>query len=167
MHKGIVVRAWVIWNFTIYIFNNIMHHVLLDNYLLGKEIIFSVALVCLFFSVWYQYYSKSYEEIAMKFYKGVRIAKRNKWLDFGSSLDHHANCPIGNPAITQQIMNRFWWNAQASSAMIQRTIDSTGVVWIIMLTFQIGNPCKMRVMSCFNQGVLHSPSALVLYVIIL
>ena len=25
--------------------------------------------------------------------------KRNKWLNYGGGPDHHADCPIGNPAI--------------------------------------------------------------------
>ena len=57
-----------------------------------KEIMFSVAFVCLF--VCYQHCSKSYERIAMKFYGGVRGGKRNKWLNLGGDLDHHADCPI-------------------------------------------------------------------------
>ena len=43
----------------------------------------------------------------MKFYGGVRGGKRNKRLDFGIDPDHHADCPIGNLAITQQIMSKF------------------------------------------------------------
>ena len=27
----------------------------------------------------------------MKFYRGVRDSKTEKWLDFGSDLDHHAD----------------------------------------------------------------------------
>ena len=49
-----------------------------------------------------------------------------KWLDkwFGSNLDHHhADCLIGSPAITQQIMSGFWWHFQDSSAMIQGKSD--------------------------------------------
>ena len=42
-----------------------------------------------------------------KFYGGVRGDKRNKQLNFGGDLDHHVDCPIRNPAITQQIMNGF------------------------------------------------------------
>ena len=37
----------------------------------------------------------------MKFYGGVQDGKRNKWLNFGGDMDHYADCPIGNPAITQ------------------------------------------------------------------
>ena len=54
----------------------------------------------------------------MKFSGGVQSDKRNKWLDFGGDPDHRADCPIGNPAITQQIMSGFWWNFQDSSAII-------------------------------------------------
>ena len=39
----------------------------------------------------------------MKFYGGVRGVKRNKWLDFGSDLDHHADFPIG-----QRLLNKLW-----------------------------------------------------------
>ena len=41
----------------------------------------------------------------MKFYGRVRCGKRSKGLDFGSNLDHHADCP--SSAITQQIMIKF------------------------------------------------------------
>ena len=59
----------------------------------------------------------------MKFYGGVRIGKRSKWLDFGSDLDHYADGPIRNPATTQQVISGFWWNFQESSAMKQGTIN--------------------------------------------
>ena len=49
--------------------------------------------------------------------------KRNKWLDFGSDHDHYADCRLGNPAITQQIMSQFWWHVQGSPAIMQGTID--------------------------------------------
>ena len=55
----------------------------------------------------------------MKFYGGVRGGKKNKWLYFGSNLDHHADCPMGNPTITQQIMSGFWWNFQDSSTGVR------------------------------------------------
>ena len=29
----------------------------------------------------------------MKLYSGVQGGKRNKWLNFGGTPDHHANCP--------------------------------------------------------------------------
>ena len=45
--------------------------------------------------------------------------------NFWCRLDHHADCPIGNLAITQQIMSGFWWNFQDNSAMIQETKQST------------------------------------------
>ena len=59
--------------------------------------------------------------MAMKLYGGFYDGKKNKLLDFGSDSDHHADCPIRYPAITQQILNGFWWNCQDSSAMIQGT----------------------------------------------
>ena len=40
--------------------------------------------------------------IAMKLYGWVWDGKRNMGLHFASDLDLHADCPIGNPAITQQ-----------------------------------------------------------------
>ena len=48
-------------------------------YFLGKEIMFSIVLVCLSvrLSVCRQYYSKICEQIAMKFYGGVQGGKRN------------------------------------------------------------------------------------------
>ena len=33
---------------------------------------------------------------------GVVVLKENKWLNFSSDADHHADCRTGNPAITQQ-----------------------------------------------------------------
>ena len=59
----------------------------------------------------------------MKFYAGVWGGKRNKWSDFSSDPDHHADSPIGNPAIIQQITSGFWLNFEDTSAMIQGTID--------------------------------------------
>ena len=48
---------------------------------------------------------------------GTRDGKRNKWLNSDDNLDHHTDCPIGNPAITHQSMSGFWSNVQDSSAM--------------------------------------------------
>ena len=59
----------------------------------------------------------------MTFYGGVQGGKKKKWLDFGSGQDHHADCPIGNLALTQQIMSGFLWYFLDSSTMIQGTID--------------------------------------------
>ena len=87
----------------------------------------------------------------MKLYGGVQGGKRNKWLDFGSDPDLHADCPVGNPAITQQIMNGFLWNFQDSSTMMPGTVDFFfQVIWIAMLTLQIGNLGNIGVMSCFD-----------------
>ena len=63
----------------------------------------------------------------MKFYAGVWGGKRNKWLNFCGNPDHHADCPIGNQAITQQIWADFDQNFQDSSAMIEGTIEF--LVW--------------------------------------
>ena len=43
----------------------------------------------------------------MKIYGVFLTDKRNKWLNFGGYLDHHADYFIGIPAITMQIMSRF------------------------------------------------------------
>ena len=40
------------------------------------------------------------------------------WIDFGSALDCHANWPIGNLAIAQQIKSGIFCNFQDSFAMI-------------------------------------------------
>ena len=69
---------------------------------------------------------------------GAPGGKRNKWLDVGSNLDHHAVCQIRNLAVTQQIMSGFWWNFQNSSAMIQETIDQISG----------GNPDKYQTKKC-------------------
>ena len=53
----------------------------------------------------------------MKFYEGVGGGTTNKWLNCGGSLDYYADCPIGNPAITQQNISGFWRNFQDISAM--------------------------------------------------
>ena len=54
----------------------------------------------------------------MEFYGGLQGGKKNKWSNFGGYPDHHADSPVGNSAITQQIMSGFWWKFQDSSAMI-------------------------------------------------
>ena len=54
----------------------------------------------------------------MELFGGVWGGKGNIWLNFGGDPDHHADYPIKNPAITQQIMGGLWWNFQDSSAMI-------------------------------------------------
>ena len=43
----------------------------------------------------------------MKFYGGVQGGDRNKRLDFGRNLDHHADYSIENLAITQHIVSGF------------------------------------------------------------
>ena len=49
--------------------------------------------------------------------------------------------------------------------LIQGEFDSIfGVIWITMLTLQIGNPVNMGVMSSFGRG-LHTLSALVDFMI--
>ena len=48
-----------------------------------------------------------FKRIVTKFYGGVQGGNRNKRLYIDGDPDHHADCPIGNLAITQQIMSRF------------------------------------------------------------
>ena len=60
---------------------------------------------CLF--VCYQQYSKSYEWIAVTYFGEVWGGKRNKCVNFGCDLDHHAGCLIGTLVMTQQIMSGF------------------------------------------------------------
>ena len=48
--------------------------------------------------------------IAMRFYRrvrGHRGGKRNVKLYFGGNPDHHTDCPISNPVITQKVMNGY------------------------------------------------------------
>ena len=79
----------------------------------AKKIMFSVALVVCCSSVFL-----SVSNITQKFLNSLQwnymerpgVAKKNKWLDFGSDLDHLADCPIGNPAITQWC--EFLWDFQ-------------------------------------------------------
>ena len=52
---------------------------------LAKEVMFLVALVCLF-AVCGQHYSKTYERIGMKFYEGVPDSTMKNWLNFGGDL---------------------------------------------------------------------------------
>ena len=95
--------------------------------------------VCLF--VCYQHYSKVMNGLRWNFVEDSAVLKKNKWLDFCSDSDHHTDCPIRHPASTQQIMSRFWWNFQDGPVMIRGITDWIfGVIWIIMLTLQIGNP---------------------------
>ena len=53
---------------------------------------FACLSVCLF--VCWQNFSKSYKQIAMKFYGRVQCGNRTKWLDFESDPDH-------NPALLE------------------------------------------------------------------
>ena len=118
---------------------------------LVKEVMFSVAFVCLSFCLLAKLLNisqKVLNGLRWNFMAGSGGGKRNKWLNFGDDSDHHADCPIRNPTITQQIMSRFWWNFQDSSAVIQETIYffvGGWVFWITMLTLQIGNPGNMVV----------------------
>ena len=80
----------------LYTFTSVLLFIHLFNSLFNcsmpKEVMFSVALVCLLPVCW-QHYSKSYEQLALKCYGGVQAwgGKRNKLLDFNSNLDHHAD----------------------------------------------------------------------------
>ena len=55
---------------------------------LAKEVMFLVALVCLFVCLFVceQHYSKSYERIGMKFYGRVLSSISKNWLNFGGDL---------------------------------------------------------------------------------
>ena len=87
----------------------------------------------------------------MKSYGEVQNGIRNKWLDFGTDLDHHADCPIGNLAITQQNMSGFWWNFQIALQWYKEQLI-TFLGWSgTMLTLQIGNLFNITVMSCLGQ----------------
>ena len=67
----------------------------------------------------------------MKFFERVQGDKRNKCWDFGCDPDHHADRPIINRAITQQILSGFWWNLQDSSVMIQEQLLIFFVAWLL------------------------------------
>ena len=83
------------------------------------------------------------------------------WFDFGSDRNHHAACPIGNLAISQQIMSGFWWHFHYSPALIYLSTDwICEVMWIIKLTLQLGYMIKMRILNCLSWG-LRSWTALV------
>ena len=83
----------------------------------------------------------------MKFYEEVGGSKRNKWFDFGSDLDRHANCPIE----IQPLLNTLWadfdemFNLTLHWSKEQLIIFR--VIWIIMLTIQTGHQGNMGVMS--------------------
>ena len=78
----------------------------------------------------------------MKFYGEVRGAKRNKWSDFGNDPDHLVNCPIWNPAITQQILSGIL--IKISQLLCNDTRNNVlkilGVISITMLTLKIRSP---------------------------
>ena len=66
--------------------------------------------------------SKSYEQILMKISRYLGNDTRSDRLNYGGYLDHHADCPIGYPAITPQIRSEFWWNFQDNSSTVQGII---------------------------------------------
>ena len=56
----------------------------------------------------------------MKFSGNVLNGMRNKWLDFGSDLDHfleHPDVFVYN--IAQKLMDGFWWNFQDMSEKVK------------------------------------------------
>ena len=129
---------------------------------------FSLASVCLFVHLsCFLFVSVSLSSITQKvmnelqwdFMEESAGGKRNKLLNFGGDLDHHADCPIKTLAITQQVISGFWWNFQDSSTTIEGKI--LGLIWITMLTLQIRNLGNVGVMSCVGQGGLRALSALV------
>ena len=67
-------------------------------YLLGKGgYVFSCVCLSFFPSVLCvsNISQQGFQQIAMKFYGGVRGGKRSKCLYFGTDLDHHADCSVG------------------------------------------------------------------------
>ena len=94
-----------------------------------------------------------------KIMEGSRVV--TWWFDFGSDRNHHAACPIGNLAISEQIMSGFWWHFHYSPALIYLSIDwICELMWITKLTLQLGYMGKIRILSCLSWG-LRSWSALV------
>ena len=57
--------------------------------------------VCLF--VFKQHCSKIIDKLQWLFMEGAGVVRNNKWVNFGGNPDHHADCPIRNLAITQQM----------------------------------------------------------------
>ena len=55
--------------------------------------------------------------------EGVWGGKRNKWINFGGDLGHHADCPIENASITQQIMRWLCLIFMRGSRVVKRTSD--------------------------------------------
>ena len=73
--------------------------------LLGR-LCFLVVLVCLTFSL---ILLKMLRTGCIEILQRGSGSKRNKWLDFGSNCSHHADCPIRNPVITEQISRGVSW----------------------------------------------------------
>ena len=73
--------------------------------LLGR-LCFLVVLVCLTFSL---ILLKMLRTGCIEILQRGSGGKRNKWLDFGSNCSHHADCPIRDPVITEQISRGVSW----------------------------------------------------------
>ena len=56
----------------------------------------------------------------MKIYGGVWDGKR---IRFSNGPDHHADCPIGNLSISQQIMNGLQWNFMEGCGVVKGTSE--------------------------------------------
>ena len=89
--------------------------------------------------------------------EGSGVVKRT-WLDFASDPDHHAACPNGNPAITQQITSRFWQNFHDSSAVIQGTWHKNHDDEFLIATISLLPPHAEA-----NNNQLHSHLAVIDY----
>ena len=122
-----------------------------------KEVIFLVALVCLFvcLSVCKQHFSKSYESLQWDFMEWFGDSTRRKWLNGG-----------GNPNLLR------WVNEQKLRIVAPGAIPSSRCMWWTR-TFEVSiSPrpsiheyifsvlCNMGVMICFSQGCLRSQSVL-------
>ena len=140
--------------------DSVIHHE--NHYLWMGDYVFGSVGLFVYLSVSMQHYSTSYEWIMMNFDGGSDVVKGTTWLHFGGNPDHHADCPIRNLAIAQQIAitSGICWNFQDSSAMIQGTIYwILGLIWITMLTLQIANLGNMGHHVgdlCFLSALVHA-----------
>ena len=123
---------------------------------LAKEVMFLVALVCLFVCLFVcgQHYSKSYERIGMKFYGRVLSSTSKNWLNFGGDLG-----------------NVRWVNEHKNTVIVVAYPDRgegndpepffffRGVGSLSQPGLNIFTVDNMGVMICLGQGGLRSLSA--------
>ena len=110
--------------------------IFLDSiYYLPQGIMFLVLLVCLPVCLLATLLKKSHERITTKFDGGAWGGKTD--LDFGHNPDHHADCPIGNPAFLGYLTNYepILMKFQDSAAMIKRTIQRTRLTFFSIALF--------------------------------